>query len=305
MKKKFLAIILCLVSVFCFAGCGNIQYLLQIDSSGVVTQQLYVEFSKSDIEASGKTIAQVKNMIENVGNQVVLNNINDFENSHNDTDELETFGGETVTFAQIKNYVYQNTDPSTFLIRRPKYEWELSADGTKYCATITLRFLTVYAYYYFYDIYPNTPDTSNKVTEDYMFFDKTTTTSKSPYYDLKNNSIAQAFLNFFDDSFTLSDMDYYFAYSTTDSKLYSNANEVYTASNGNYVHVWKYKASDLESEDEGYFLTYTIKIKAYVWYMAGLLISLIVALALTIAVKVKEKRQTSKVKFDGTIREEE
>ena len=305
MRKKLLAIFLCVISVFCFAGCGSVQFMLQVDSSGVVTQQVYVEFSKSDIEAAGKTFAEVRSAIEDVGNQVVQNSISDFESSHQDDEELKLFSGETAKFAEIKSYVYQNTDPKIDIFGRPKYEWKQSTDGKKYTGTITLRFLTVYAYYYFYDIYPDTEDTSNKVTEDHVFFDRTITTSKSPYYDLKNSSIASAFLTYFGDEFSLADMDYYFVYSTNNSKLYSNADQVTVDTNGNTVHIWKYTSADLDSENGGYFETYTIKIKAYMWYMAGIVISLIVALVLTIVVKVKGKNKPQKVKYNGTIKEDD
>ena len=292
MRKKILAVFLCLFSALIFCGCGSVSYILQVSSSGVVTQACVIIVSKKDIQDAGKTITNFRNNVEYVGNTVVSNSINSFKNSHELTDEVETYGGEKVPFSTVMTYTLSNIE---LYFGGPKYEWSgLDSDSDTLTCTISLKFLTISAYYYFHDIYPDTPeDESNKTIEDHAFYVKKITESKSPFYDLANDDdIVQYFINYFgEDKFTLSDMKYSFCYSTTDEKLYSDANQIYASSNGNIVHQWDYTAADLAQENGGLFHTYTIKIKAYMWYMLAIIISLSVALVLIIYVKIKERKE--------------
>jgi hypothetical protein len=268
-----------------------------VDSNGIVTQAVVLKFRKKDVVNAGKTISDFQFEVEKIGNVVVANSILSFQNSHNATDEVETYGGEKVAFSNIVTYTLSKMDPQ---IGKPKYEWQIASDNDTITCTISLRFLTIYAYYYFHDVYPDTPeDDSNKTTEDHAFYVKKITESKSPFYDLANDEIAKYFISYFgEDKFNLGDMKYSFCYSTPDTKLYSDATEIYTTSSGNIVHQWNFTAEDLAKENGGVFHTYTIKVKAYMWYMLALIISLSVALALVIYVKVKENNKDTITETD-------
>lgn len=288
MKKKLLTVFLCLISVILFCGCGSVSYILQVESSGVVTQAVVLTFSQKAIQNAGKTVADFQTHVQYVGNQVVYNSITNFESSHNLTDEMTTYSGEKVSFASIVHYTLENMDPQN---GKPKYEW--SQKGDEISCTMTLRFLNIYAYYYFHDIYPDTPDDdSNKSVVDHAFYLKRITENKSPFFDLQNNDIAQYFLNYFGEgTFTLKDMDYEFCYSTPDQKIYGDTNYTYIASNGNKVLVWEYSSVDLAKENGGMFHTFTIGIKAYMWYMLAIIISLGVGIVLTIYCIKKDKKK--------------
>ena len=214
---------------------------------------------------------------------------------------LETYGDEQASFAVIRNYVYQNINFATrdffgnIHVNQSVISWSMSSDSKNYVCTITLQFSTIYAYCYFNDIYPNDEeDTSNKVTEDFAFFYKTTTTSKSPFYNLSSKQITADFLDYFGGNFALSNMTFSFCYSTYDTKMYSDATKTYMLTNGNVVHQWDYTAEQLAEENGGMYSTYTIKINPYVWYLSAIVISLLVALVLVIVVKVKEHNKKSK-----------
>ena len=295
MKKKLLAIFLCIFSVILFCGCGSVSYVLQVESSGVVTQAIVLKFSRTAIQNAGKTLPDFQYHVQYVGNQVVHNSITSFESSHNLTDEMTTYSGETVSFASIVSYTLENMDPQN---GKPKYEWE--SNGDEITCTITLRFLTIYAYYYFHDLYPDTPeDDSNKTIVDHAFYLKKITENKSPFFDLQNNDVAQYFLNYFGtDKFTLADMDYAFCYSTTDEKLYGDTNYTYTASNGNKVLVWEYSAADLAKENGGMFHTYKVSIRAYLWYMLAIVISLVVAIVLSIYSVNRDKKKIKQLDLE-------
>ena len=297
MKKKIIAIILCVFSVFALCGCGSVSYILKIDSDGSVTQAVNVSFSYQKVTEAGKEIDGtngIKNHIQSIANNVVNNSVNHFANSHNMTDELKTYDGQTVLFADIYNYTLSQMNIVRYLYNfewryKPNYEW--TQEGDTINCVISIKFNTLYAYYYFHDIYPDDEDTSEKVVEDHAFYVKTETESESPFYDLKNSEIAQHFIDYFGGVFTLQDMDYYFYYATPNTKLYSDAQKSYVTDSGIKVHEWKFTAQDLQAENGGLIHTYQIKVKQYTWYMLAIVVSLGVALVLTIVVKVKEKKK--------------
>lgn len=298
MRKKILAIMLCVFSALALCGCGSVNYYLGVDTStGVVTQQISIAVSRLDIEQSGKTASELFNQIQSVSNQVVKNSIESFETSHNMTDVLKTYNGEEKTFAEIYAYTLNNMDPkgSTKSAKVEMHASSYNSDTIVY--TISLRFLTLQAYNYFNDVYPDTEVEDTSVTESHLFFNKIITTQNSPYYNLKNNSIAKYFDEYFGDYYSLSDMKYYFSYSTPDQKLYSDATQVATDANGNSVHIWQFSASDLEAENGGKITTYKIKVKAYMWYMFALVVSLACSVVLYLICVAKQNKQKNQVNY--------
>ncbi len=296
MRKKILAILLCVFSIFALCGCGSVSYVLKIDTDGSVTQAVNVSFSYKKVTDAGKTIDGndgLKNHIQTIANNVVNNSVGHFASSHNMTDELKTYDGKTVLFSDIYNYTLSQMNIVRYLYNfewryRPNYEW--TQDGDNINCTISIKFNTIYAYYYFHNIYPDDEDTSEKIIENHAFYVKTETESESPFYDLKNSEIAQHFVDYFGGVFSLKDMEYNFYYATPNTKLYSDAQNSYTTANGIKVHEWHFTASDLDKEKGGMIHTYQIKVKPYTWYMLAIVISLGVALILTIVVKVKESK---------------
>lgn len=301
MRKKILAIMLCIFSALALCGCGSVNYYVGVDAStGVVTQQINVVVSRLDIEQSGKTVNELLDQIKSVSNQVVKNSVESFETSHNMTDVLKTYDGEEKTFAEIYAYTLNNMDPkgSTKSAKVEMHASSYSSDSIVY--TISLRFLTLQAYNYFNDVYPDTEVEDTSTTENHLFFNKVITTQNSPYYDLKNNSIAKYFDEYFGDYYSLSDMEYYFSYSTPDQKLYSDATQVATDANGNAVHIWKFSASDLESENGGKITTYKIKVKAYMWYVLALIVSLACGVVLYVVCVVNQNKRKNQVNYAPT-----
>ena len=222
-------------------------------------------------------------------------------NAHGSNETFKTYGGETATYAQIIVYTQQNMDVS-----RPKIVWAGDTDSstdTLQCS-ISLKFLTTSAYLYFYDSFPDSQDEDEDVIEEHWFFNKIISEQNSPFSDIENNDIANYFLNYFGTSFGLEDMTYSFVYSTPEEKLYSNADEISTATNGNYVHTWHWTASQLEATG-GKIVTYNIKVKAYMWYILAIAISVFTGVFLWVFCKVKEKHQRNKMltkaeQTDGT-----
>ena len=286
MKKRILALILCLISAVTLCGCGSISYVLQIDSaSGVVTQGVVFSVSQSDIEETGKSITDFKQHVEAVANAVVQNSFNSFETAHAMTDMMTTYDGQTVSYAEIVLWTEHKIDPQT---KRPQIIWEV--DGDTLNCSIALRFLSVYAYMYFYDNFPNSEDDTEEIIEQHVFYYKKINEQKSPFSNLNTSDIANYFISYFGTSFGLEDMTYSFAYSTPDAKLYSDADTIQTSSSGNRVHIWNWTASELEN-DGGKIQTYTIRVKTPVWYMLGIASGLGTALVLWIVCKKRENKK--------------
>src|SRR5574344_643594 len=317
MRKKIFAVLICFLCAIMLCGCGSINYTFCVTSDGTVTQTISLSVSKSDIEKSGsgsttENLNSYISMITSTSNQVVTNMLNNFLSSHADTDELKTFDGGTKTFSYIKQYVLKNIEPSN---GSAKIVWKESDDGN-ILANISFTYLTIYAYKYFYNYYADTKIDDDTVYEDNRFYVKevdSQTTIFNEIAKLDSESYtknAKPFLDYFSNQFSLSDMTYSFTYSTPDSKIYSDADEISTdSSTGNTLHTWNFTASDLSKSDGDTITTYDIKIRAWIWYVSAILITLIVASVLSFVCILREKKlkkmkgPNDKANFDRTSEE--
>ena len=292
MKKKIVAIILCIFSIFTLAGCGSVNYSITVSSDGSVTMAINMEIDTQDIIDSGKNYYDFQLRVQSVANQVVANSFSNFEQEVNDIavdGVVETYSGD-MTVSQVIAYVENNVEP---INRRAKIEWTQKNNKT-YCV-ISLKFKTIYAYRYFNGTFPSTEDKeeegSETILKDKFFFAEEWEISNPPFNDISNNSIATYFVEYFGEYFSVDDMKYSFSYSTTSTKLYSDADTITTDySTGNTVHTWNFSVEDLKEDGKSKISTYTIKIRAWVWYVLAVLVSVIVGIVLFIIVKCKEKR---------------
>ena len=195
-----------------------------------------------------------------------------------------------MTVQEVISYTESKISP---LGRWPQTTWA-QQNNNLYC-TISLTFSNIYAYRYFNGTFPANEDEVSEgvieTREDNLFYVEDKTYQNCVFNDIENNSIAQYFLEYFGDYFTVSDMTYSFAYSTTSSKLYSDADKKYQDENGNYVHVWNFDAENLKQDGESKICTYTVKFRAWVWYVFAICLSLVVAVILFVFVKIKEQKQ--------------
>ena len=283
MKKRILAILLCLFSVFALCGCGSITYVFQIDSaSGVLTQGIVFSVSKSEIEKTGKTLTNFKQNVEYVANTVVSKSFSDFESAHEMTEMMTTYDGEQVSYAQIVLWTEQRIDPQ----KRAQTIWKVDGDTVE--CSISIRFLSIYAYLYFNDSFPDAEEDDDVIIEQHLFYTKRISEQTSPFANINTNDIANYFVDYFDGEFSVDDMTYTFAYSTPDEKIYSDADKVEKSSSGNYVHYWNWTASQL-ADNGGKFHTYTIKIKTPAWYALGIVAGLATWLVLWFVCKKQQK----------------
>lgn len=296
MRKRILAIILCLFSLFIFCGCGNINYNVTVSSDGAVTLSFDLEFNTQDINDSPKSLSDFVYDVSNVANTVVKNSCNSFEEKVMELAKggvVKTYSGD-MTVSQVILYVYTNMSPNNKTASVEFYQ-----KNNKTYGNISLKFLTYNAYRYFNGIFPETEDEEDEdvITErvDKTFVVEDKTYSNSVFTDLQNNEIAKHFLSYFNNYFNLNDMKYSFSYSTQSPKMYSDAKYVYTDENGNNVHVWEFSADEL-GEDGGRICTYSVKIRAWVWYILALVITFVVGVILTTIGLVKAKKKRTYLK---------
>ena len=303
MKRKILAIFLCIFSIVLFCGCASATYIIKFDASGAVTQAFSFSFSKKAIENAGKDVSDFKQNIIYLANSIVGNAHSDFQNSHDDDEIVKTWNNKECKFSEIVDLVYNNLDISNTIqsimlgVNGYKFSWDTASDGDTITCTISLKFLNYYAYCYFYDIYPDTEDEETEI-QDRVFYVKSVSESQTVFFDLQNSDVAEYLLTYFDNKFTLNDVKYSFCCVTQNSKMHSDADYVEKTSNG-YVHVWNYSMSDI-SEGKGMVHTYTVKIRAYPWYIAAVGASLLVAATIWIVSVAKNKRDKKILKLSAT-----
>ncbi len=304
---------MCIFSIFALCGCGKVDYSIIVDTSGkntTVTMQLNLNFYADELNnglnSAGTTLDDFRSKVQSYANAFYLSATNRFVEDlgklpKDDDDKIETYNG-TATVDQIKNYVLSNIEFSNSLgTWVPK--------NSIISAKIYIKFNTYNAYRYFNGTFPATEDeTDESIIEervDKLFYVEDKTYQDSVFNDILNNSIAKYFLEYFNDYFTVDDMNYTFTYSTPSSKLYSDANEVYEDENGNYVHVWKFDNENLKQDGKSKVCTYTVKVRAYVWYVLALLISVLTGICLFFIIKIRENKtkkllMAEKQKFEET-----
>lgn len=288
MKKKIFTVIIFILCAVMLCGCGSVGYSITIGSDGQVKTQFSIQFDINQITSTGKEFADFKSNIEYVAYQIVQNLYSNFDaavNSASETNVVKTYLGD-MEKQQIKNYTKSKISPIT---QRPLISWK-QQNKTIYC-DISLTFENIYAYRFFNGTFIDEEDDEGTVLVDEFFVVKEYNYSLTPFDDIENNTIAKYFLSYFGNSFSVEDMKYSFVYSSPSSKLYSDADVVYQDKNGNYVHLWNFDASELKNAGEGKICTYSIKIRAWVWYVGAIILSVLVAVVLFVVAKYKKDKK--------------
>ena len=273
-------------------GCGSVHYSATVSSTGEVTLQLDLKFDTYELSEklalAEKDISDFKYTVQNYARAVFNSSYNDFVQELNAMavdGYVETYSGKA-TIQQVNQYVLQNTKFSD-----GTGNWSASNDA----CTIILKFETFNAYRYFNGIYPSTEDEVDEDVEefrkDYFFYAEDYTVSKSVFNNIQNKSFTQYFIQYFNNVVDVDDMTYTYSYSTPSTKVYSDADEIsYDEKTGNIIHTWNFTTDELTSGN-GIITTYQVKIRAWVWYVLAVLISIITGVVIYVIVVINEKKQ--------------
>lgn len=272
MRKKLLALLLMFLCVFSVCGCASVNFSNIIFADGSIAQQFIVTLDKDKLTMAGVSITTVQNDICNYANSYYNQKLNEF----------------TVS----------NVDPATKLLVISGHTFK--AEPKDNYVNIYLKFANIDFYYYFYNhALPDDSEASGIIT-DHGFYQKDTSVSQTIYYDLQNNSIAKAWLDYFKAKTPLFDFDdctYNYTYSTPYEKIYSDADVIEYTDYGNYAHTWSFKSKDLTGENAttgGTVTLYTIDIKSPLWYFVAIGATAVLAVVLYIVSVVKDKKAVLK-----------
>lgn len=265
MQKKLTVLFMLFFILFSLTGCAEGGYSVNIYSDGRITETFYVDLDQSVLELAGYDYLEVQTLIFNSFSDVRDSLIANFRNSENNLSIME----ET---AFINSY-----------IRPPSIE--NSAIG------ISFLFPNYDNYKLFYDIQDDGEE-DNYVEEDKIFYIKRTTTTQTAFRNGDTSSLATGLLEYFsnpangNEVFTLVDVDFTYSYTTSSSKVSSNADRIYYTASGLKVHEWNVPADNYSMEIE----FYEYRIVALWWYVLGLGLTGLFIVSLLIYNKIKQKQ---------------
>ncbi len=295
MKKRFLALIICIMAVF-MCGCTNAPtYSLAQNVDGTVTQMLYLPFVGSELTELGvdeTTVLEIREALVSEFTGYFRNMHQNFVTRVN-TDQALTTEDKMILIAgcpKLENLV-------------PAY----SEIGILY----TLNFSSAIHYYYFnWDMqYLEIVETLNQdtsVTQEGFFTDKVMSTGITIYgatssQFAENQTLAQYIRNYATELLkqktTLTEEQrasvvpdkFVYSYGTSSSKLHSDADRVYHYTDGMYYHEWDISADNSTRE----ISTWTIRVNNNVWY-GVILLAGVVLLALLFLIDYLKKKKNKK-----------
>jgi hypothetical protein len=251
MQKKLLTIFILVISILAFSGCADANYSVSIYDNGRIVETFYVELNQSAIELAGYNYQEVQNEILGKFEAVRNNLINSFNLSNNNLTILQ------------KNQIRAG-------IRTPSIENNLI--GVSFVFDEVEPYSGYEVYKLFYQIEDDGNDEDNATVEEFILFKKITTTSQTVFQNLENATLTTELLAYFSDpqngniDFTLNDVNFRYAYATSSTKLYSNADKVYKTSSGLKVHEWVVPSNNVNMEIE----FYEYQIVSTWWYILAL-----------------------------------
>jgi len=275
MRKKIIALIILFVSIVTFSGCANADYVISFYNDGRISERFSVELNVNAITLAGYNYDEVKNEILSYFNTVRISLINSFLSYNNDL--LPTERSLILNNIQAPN-VENNIISINFMYDNM---------GTKY---------TGYQIYkLFYGVNDEDDDESNVVVEDNLFFLKTTTKTTSIYGGMETSNLRTTLLEYFANYenanliFTDDDVNFTYSYAHNSSKIYSNADKVYTTYSGLKVHEWEISSENYSEEIE----FYQYQIISTWWYVLALAITVLFIIGALLYYFITKKKDVS------------
>jgi len=231
------------------SGCASGGYSVNIYSDGRIMETFYVELNQNAIELAGYDYLEVQNLILSKFEEVRTDLINQFYATHLELSQ-------------------EKLDAVTQYVRFPAIENNMIG--------VSFTFNNYDDYKLFYNVIDDEqPD--NEVTENHTFYVKTITTTYTAFKNAEESSLATELLSYFSNvengnlTFTLEDVDFTYAYITSNTKLKSNADRSYLTGSGLRVHEWDIPNDDYDIAIE----FYEYAILSTWWYISALLMTTI------------------------------
>lgn len=242
MKFKKLAVIGCLLFIFIFSGCANVEFSRTINEKGNIVDAVAVTLDNEKISNAGYNFSEVESYIEQKMSSYLSAVISSFKNREDNLDNI------------TKLTVLQNTTPLIY-----------KKDNT---LIALLKFKNYGTFKYFYGLHLNESSEDNTIIEEGFLINKYISTGKTIFAGEDARFIENDFLAYFNDNFSINDVSYEYTFGTIDDKLYSDADYTFTKEGINY-HQWIVKSNNTNREIK----TYNILVKPLNWYLIALIIT--------------------------------
>ena len=257
--KKISLCFICLCFVFALSGCAKVQYQRLISSDGKIIDAVSVKLDQQKIEASGFDIETVKNDVKIKMNIYINAIFNAFQNRDDKLLEIEKIA--------VKNNVLAEVNE------------------TENCITASLTFKNYSAFKYFYGLHLIEEDAdsdSTKTTEQFLY-NKTSNTGKTIFSGEDAKFVTDEFVAYFENKFSLDDVELSYVFATPEGKVHSNATYNYEI-DGIHYHEWI--VEDINQE----ITTFTVQVKPVNWYIVALLCTVGLIIILFVIAIINRKK---------------
>lgn len=298
MKKKLLAIILCLCS-FLLCGCGvPPQYTIAQKSDGTVEQLVYIPFSGAELQNLGvhlSTIAEISNSIKQV-----------FDNYFNNIF--------TNYMTRLRTDPYFNAEQQLYILNGCPAANDIEGEGDFSGIEYNFYFDSALHYYYFnrgmyYEELVEELNKDESITQEGLFTNRITNTSKTVYgvntqFD-QNKTFAQYIVAQCEEALrdktnlteekiqSVLPKTFVYRYGTSSKRLHSDADLVRYI-DGVYYHEWNITLEDSARE----ISTWQITVNRNVWYAVILGSAILLALVLILVCYIKNKKSKVQIKVE-------
>lgn len=258
--KKISLILCCLVLVFALSGCATVQYERIVNTDGSIIDAVCVKLDENAITQNGFEIDEVKTHIK----QKMNTYLNAFINSFLTRDDNLTFFEKTA----ISNNVVPNVIEENGII----------------VASLTFKNYSAFKYFYGLHLTENNEideDESN-IVETFLY-NKNISTGKTIFSSEDAQFVTNEFISYFNDAFTLSDVNLIYVFGTPEGKLHSDATNHYEIDGVKY-HEWI--VTDINQEIN----TFTIEHKPVNYYILALILTAVLIVILFVIAFFKRKK---------------
>ena len=268
MRKKFLCLLLSIISVFIFAGCANIEYHRVTDDTGQIIDRLIVELHDNEI-------------IEKIGEVKFTALKQDIEGDFNDY--IQAINN-MKPHLQVEN---PEMDFSTGIVAE-RSSWIKNEENI---SKITIQIVYKNSAYLQALNGSSSNDETQEDSDDTeiinnLFISKYMMYSDNVFSDIDETAYYQYYTASYGE-FNMSDVNLTQVYGTTDNRLRSDADYIENIEGINY-HLW-----DIETENDAYKvkkLSYHYRTAVGTgWYILALGLSLVLAIILIIVYIIKRK----------------
>lgn len=305
MKKKIIAIFLCMFCIFLFTGCSTDPgYEVRQNKDGSVTETIFVPYSLSELRTLGVDDEEVLLAIEDNIYQRVRTFYTEYDNNFqmrlNSDPDLDDVDKQYL--ASAITYHIAQTNETESVLTANRY-----TNGIEFF----VEYDSVVAYYYYkmgmhYEEMLAELNKDDSIVEESFFIDKKINKSINLYGRDGNNSLGIQLQKLVrgilqnNTSLTNEQIEslvphqFIYSYAVPNKKVYSDADTIYTQDGITY-HQWIISDSDLDRE----ITTWTLIPNRNVWYAlvlgAGVLLSAILIVVAIVKEKQKNKQKKSSV----------